>query len=260
MASVHTQQGLGAENVHLAFGGVKVLNDVSVRFAAGQVTGLIGPNGAGKTSFFNCLTGHYRNDKGAISLDGVALNGITPPRRARLGIARTFQHVALSPELSVVENVMFGLHATRTSGLLDAFVPMPSHLSDRGSTRDSAMTALEAVGLADIADRPAHLVAPGTLRLVELARAMVGKPRALLLDEPAAGLNSSETRELIETLRKIAAPDLVMVVVEHDMDLIMQICDVIHVLNFGSLIASGTPSEIRADKTVAEVYLGAGDE
>jgi branched-chain amino acid transport system ATP-binding protein len=260
MDVLQQNHGLAADGVHLAFGGVKVLNEVSVRFAPGQVTGLIGPNGAGKTSFFNCLTGHYRNDKGAISLDGAALNGIAPAQRARRGIARTFQHVALSPELSVVENVMFGLHASRRSGLLDAFIPLPPSLSDREATRHRALGALEAVGLAVIADRPAHLVAPGTLRLVELARAMVGRPRALLLDEPAAGLNSSETRELIETLRKIAAPDLVMVVVEHDMDLIMQICDVIHVLNFGTLIASGTPAEIRADKVVAEVYLGGGDE
>ncbi|HEV7337526.1 MAG TPA: ABC transporter ATP-binding protein [Bosea sp. (in: a-proteobacteria)] len=260
MTQAQHAHGLTARDIHLGFGGVKVLKDVSVSFKPGHVTGLIGPNGAGKTSFFNCLTGHYRNDSGEISLDGVALNGVAPPSRARLGIARTFQHVALSPELSVVENVMFGLHASRKSGLMDAFVPLPGSLSDRDESRTKAVGALAAVGLEAIADEPAHVVAPGTLRLVELARAMVGKPRALLLDEPAAGLNSSETRELIETLQRIAAPDLVMVVVEHDMELIMKICDVIHVLNFGALIASGTPEEIRSNKLVAEVYLGAADD
>lgn len=258
--TVATQQGLTAENVKLAFGGVEVLKDVSVSFKPGQVTGLIGPNGAGKTSFFNCLTGHYRNGGGQVRLDGAPLNRVTPARRARLGIARTFQHVALSPELSVIENVTFGLHAARSSGLFDAFVPLPANLSDRSEARFRAMQALEAVGLGAIANEPAHVIAPGTLRLVELARAMAGRPRALLLDEPAAGLNSSETHELIHTLKALAAPDLVMVVVEHDMDLIMEICDVIHVLNFGALIASGTPAEIRSDKTVAEVYLGASDE
>ena len=252
--------GLVAKDVNLAFGGLQVLKNVSVSFGPGAITGLIGPNGAGKTSFFNCLTGLYRPSSGDISLDGRELKGVSASRRARLGIARTFQHVALSPELSVAENVQFGLHASRTSGLADALLPLPSAWSDREESRHKAIEALSLVGLSDLADVPAGGVAPGTLRLVELARAMVGRPRALLLDEPAAGLNSSETKDLVHTLRQIASSDLVMIVVEHDMDLIMQICDVINVLNFGSLIAAGSPAEVQANPLVAEVYLGAADD
>lgn len=246
-------------HVDLSFGGLHVLKDVSLSFRPGEITGLIGPNGAGKTSYFNCLTGHYRPSRGTVSFAGEAINTVPTVQRARLGIVRTFQHAALCSELSLLENVIVGLNTTRTSGWADALLPLPPRLSDRSQAREAAMAALDLVGLGNRADQPAAIAAPGVMRLVELARACVGTPRAILLDEPAAGLNSTETAELAAIIQQLRAPDQVIVVVEHDMDLIMGICDRIHVLNFGEVVASGTPAEIQRDPRVAEIYLGSSD-
>lgn len=251
---------LAVRNLSLRFGGLQVLHDVTLPFAAGGITGLIGPNGAGKTSFFNCLTGHYRPSEGVVMLAGETLNTRPTAERARMGIARTFQHAALSPELTLAENVVVGLNTTRRSGWLDALLPLPAALSDRAEAMDRAVAALDAVGLADKADLPASVAAPGVMRLAELARAAVSKPRVVLLDEPAAGLNPAETAELSRMILALRSPDRVIVVVEHDMDLIMSVCDRIHVLNFGVVVTSGTPDEIQADPRVAEIYLGASDE
>ncbi len=248
------------ESGELRFGGLHVLKDVSLAFRPGVITGLIGPNGAGKTSFFNCLTGHYRLSRGTVAFDGEVLNSVPTVGRARRGIVRTFQHAALCSELSLLENVIVGLNTSRRSGWLDALLPLPERLSDRAQARDLAWAALERVGLAAQADVLAATAAPGVMRLVELARASVGDPRVILLDEPAAGLNSAETAELARIIQRLKAPGRVIVVVEHDMELIMGICDAIHVLNFGAVVASGTPAEIQRDPRVAEIYLGSGDE
>lgn len=251
---------LQADGLSLAFGGHRVLADVSLDFRAGQVTGLIGPNGAGKTSLFNCLTGLYRPQAGRIALGAMRLEGLAPARRARQGLARSFQHVALSADLSVVENVMFGRARLGRAGWADAFLPLPRGRRERAEARAAAEAVLARLGLSDVAEASPAALPPGTQRLVEIARAIVAEPRVLLLDEPAAGLNAAETRQLTEALRALAAPGFVMVVVEHDMDLIMAVCDRIHVLNFGHLIASGTPAEIRADPEVVRVYLGDPDD
>ncbi len=248
------------KNVDLSFGGLHVLRDVSLDFQPGEITGLIGPNGAGKTSFFNCLTGHYRPSRGTVSYDGEVLNAVPTVGRADRGIVRTFQHAALSSELTLLENVIVGLNTARRSGWIDALLPIPRRFGDRDEAENRARRALEFVGLGDHAALLAANAAPGVMRLVELARAGVGDPRVVLLDEPAAGLNSTETAALADTIGKLRASGRIIIVVEHDMDLIMGICDRIHVLNFGAVVTSGTPAEIRCDPRVAEIYLGTGDD
>ncbi|CAM4141615.1 Lipopolysaccharide export system ATP-binding protein LptB [Bordetella tumbae] len=248
------------DDLSLSFGGIQVLQHVGVRLLPGEITGLIGPNGAGKTSFFNCLTGLYCPQQGSILLGGEHLEKMAPTERAARGFSRSFQHVALCPELSVVENVMIGLDREASVGWLDAFLPLPKGKKENALHRERALSALDRLGVSQVADvMPAELP-PGVLRLAEIARAIAGHPRVLLLDEPAAGLNSVETADLAAALKKLRAPGLVLVVVEHDMDLIMEVCDTIHVLNVGTLLASGNPEQIRSNRDVVRVYLGDEDD
>lgn len=255
-----TASALCAQGLHLTFGAVQVLQDVSLDLQPGCITGLIGPNGAGKTSLFNCLTGLYHPQRGTISFGEATLTGVPPDRRARLGISRSFQHMALSPDLTVLENVMVGLTLVRTSGWPGALLPLPSANRERAEAERKAMAALASLGIEDVASLLPSELPPGTLRLVEIARAMAGAPRALLLDEPAAGLNAVETRDLMRALQRLVHPGLVVVVVEHDMDLIMQLCHRIYVLSFGQVIACGTPDEVRSDPEVVRIYLGDPDD
>lgn len=251
---------LSVEGLALSFGGNHVLQDIAVNFAPGEITGLIGPNGAGKTSFFNCLTGLYSPQKGRISLGAQRVEKMLPPERSAMGFSRSFQHVALCPELTVLENVVIGLHRHSKAGWLDAFLPLPGGRKERARNYEQAHAALARLGIAGVADEMPAQLPPGVLRLAEIARATAGEPRVLLLDEPAAGLNSEETRELSAALKSLRSPDLVLVVVEHDMDLIMDVCDTIHVLNVGRLLASGRPETIRSNPEVVRVYLGDDDE
>jgi branched-chain amino acid transport system ATP-binding protein len=252
--------GLRIEHLSLSFGGVQVLHDVAMDLQPGQITGLIGPNGAGKTSFFNCLTGLYFPQQGSIRLGEIRLEGVPPAGRAALGFSRSFQHVALCPELSVVENVMIGLNRQSVAGWLDAFTPLDRGRRERRRNRELALQALARLGIDSVADHSPGGLPPGVLRLAEIARAIAGSPCALLLDEPAAGLNASETHELAIALKRLRSASLVLVVVEHDMDLIMEVCDTIHVLSAGRLLASGSPSDIRANPEVVRIYLGDDDE
>lgn len=251
---------LRGEGIALAFGGIKVLKDLDVEFRPGEITGLIGPNGAGKTSLFNCLTGAYQPQHGTISYAGQPLDGLSPAARAQKGVVRSFQTVALCPDLTVLENVMIGLSRNYHAGWANAFLPLPRGRREWEEMRAAAEGALAGLGLADASHLHPGQLPPGMQRLVEIARAIVGRPSVLLLDEPAAGLNNSETRDLTRTLRGLAAPDLVMVVVEHDMDLVMSICDRIYVLNFGAFVACGSPQEIRNDPEVVRIYLGSDDD
>ncbi|RAI00846.1 ABC transporter ATP-binding protein [Acuticoccus sediminis] len=255
-----TNHALVGEGVSLSFGGIKVLKGLDVEFRPGEITGLIGPNGAGKTSLFNCLTGAYRPTQGSIRYAGDPLDGLPPARRAEKGVVRSFQTVALCPDLTVVENVMLGLARDYHAGWLSAFLPLPRGRRECADMRLRAMAALAELGLDGVAERYPTEVPPGTQRLVEIARAIAGKPSVLLLDEPAAGLNNAETRDLTRALRSLAAPNLVMVVVEHDMDLVMSICDRIYVLNFGEFVACGPPDVIRQDPDVQRIYLGTDDD
>lgn len=251
---------LTGDGITLSFGGIKVLKGLDVQFRAGEITGLIGPNGAGKTSLFNCLTGAYSPQQGTIAYGGEKLNGLPPAARAAKGIVRSFQHVALCPDLTVRENVMMGIARNGRAGWMSAFLPLPQGRRERDGMSRAADEALADLGLANVGDKLPSELPPGMQRLVEIARAVVGKPKVLMLDEPAAGLNNSETRDLTSVLRKLASTDLVMVVVEHDMDLVMSICDRIYVLNFGEFVAVGTPEDVRSNPDVVRIYLGSDDD
>ncbi|MDR5781095.1 ABC transporter ATP-binding protein [Caballeronia sp. LZ065] len=253
-------QALIVSDLALSFGGNFVLKDVNVCFEPGQITGLIGPNGAGKTSFFNCLTGLYSPQRGSILFGDTRVDRWLPMQRAAVGFSRSFQHVALSAELTIVENVMVGLDKHSRAGWSEAFLPLPKGSTERKRNRSRAMEALVHLGIAETADFLPAALPPGVLRLAEIARAMVGSPNVLLLDEPAAGLNSVETRDLAVGLRKLRSKDLVLVVVEHDMDLIMDVCDTIHVLSAGRLLVSGSPAHVRTHPEVVRVYLGDDSE
>lgn len=250
---------LVVEDLSLSFGGIQVLQHIALHLKSGEITGLIGPNGAGKTSFFNCLTGLYSPQQGSIRLGSQHLEGVPPTGRAALGFSRSFQHVALCPELTVAENVMIGLDRQSSANWLDAFLPLPRGRAERSRNRERALGALDRLGVLHVADDYPAQLPPGVLRLAEIARAIAGDPRVLLLDEPAAGLNSIETGDLSSALKRLRAPGLVLVVVEHDMDLIMDVCDTIHVLNVGRLLASGSPEEVRGNPDVVRVYLGDED-
>jgi branched-chain amino acid transport system ATP-binding protein len=235
---------LEVRGVTVRFGGVTAVDAASLGAEAGQVTGLIGPNGAGKTTLFNVVSGLRRPDAGRVLLDGADVTRAGPHRRARRGVARTFQRLEAFGSLSVRENVLVAAEIHRRWGRGGR---PPGRVADALVAR---------VGLARFADHRADAVPTGVARLLELARALATDPRLLLLDEPSSGLDGEETRAFGALLRELAAEDRAVLLVEHDVDLIMDVCDRIHVLDFGAVIATGTPAEIRDDPRVREVYLG----
>jgi branched-chain amino acid transport system ATP-binding protein len=246
---------LDVSGVTVRFGGLTALDDVSLNAAPRQITGIIGPNGAGKTTLLNSVCGFVRPTSGTISLDGHDITGIRPHRLADLGIARTLQGVGLFRGLSVAENVMVGATHVARAGFWSALFGLPWSDRDERRLREQAMAALSRVGVAEMADSMPETLAYGVRKRVALARALVGHPRLLLLDEPASGLSEKELPELGQLIREFAA-EASVVVIEHRMDLMMSICDAIFVLDFGKLIATGTPEQVWEDTAVTAAYLG----
>jgi len=246
---------LDVSGVTVRFGGLTALDDVSLNAAPRQITGIIGPNGAGKTTLLNSVCGFVKPSSGMISLDGHNITGIRPHRLADLGIARTLQGVGLFRGLSVAENVMIGATHVARAGFWSALFGLPWSDRDERRLRERAMAALSRVGAAEMADSMPDTLAYGVRKRVALARALVGHPRLLLLDEPASGLSEKELPELGQLIREFAA-EASVVVIEHRMDLMMSICDTIFVLDFGKLIATGTPEQVQADPAVTAAYLG----
>lgn len=247
---------LEIRDVTVRFGGLTALDGVSLTAAPRRITGIIGPNGAGKTTLLNTACGFVRPQSGTVSFDGRALTGLRAHRLAGLGIARTLQGVGLFRGLSVVENVMVGATPSARAGVWSALFGLPRSDRDEKRLRAQATQALERLGVAALADRMPDTLSYGLRKRVALARALAARPRLVLLDEPASGLPENELPELGDLIRDLAA-DAGVVVIEHRMDLVMSVCDTIFVLDFGKLIASGSPAEVQADPAVTAAYLGA---
>jgi len=227
------------------FGGHMAVDQVSLSVEQGSITGLIGPNGAGKTTTFNVITGLQPPTRGRVRLDGDDITSLSAPKRARAGVARTFQRLELFGSLTVLDNVLTAAELNKVSG------EDPHH---------AALDQLERVGLSDVARTRADSLSTGNARLLELARALACHPRVLLLDEPASGLDDEESARFAEILAELAADGLAILLVEHDVPLVMRLCDQITVLNFGRVLAQGTAQEIQSDEAVIEAYLGQGPD
>jgi branched-chain amino acid transport system ATP-binding protein len=246
---------LDVRSVTVRFGGITALDDVSLTAAPRRVTGIIGPNGAGKTTLLNVLCGLVRPESGQIRFDGRELTRLRPHKLAALGIARTLQGVGLFDGLSVAENVMVGATSHARAGFWSGLFGLPRSDRDERQLRQLAVEALDRVGAADLADAMPGTLAYGLRKRVALARALVARPRLLLLDEPASGLSESELPELGGLISRLT-DDTSVVVIEHRMDLMMSVCHTITVLDFGKVIADGTPAEVQASPAVTAAYLG----
>jgi branched-chain amino acid transport system ATP-binding protein len=251
---------LQVDSLSKYFGGVKAVDGVSFELEKGEILALIGPNGAGKTTCFNVVNGLLPPSAGRVFLEGEDLTPLPPYRRARRGLARTFQNIQLFGGMSVMENVLAGGHLRRRTGTLAALLPLPGVRQAEARARDGAEEWLNLVGLADKADWPADALAYGEQRRLEIARALAQQPKLLLLDEPAAGLNPRETEDLMALLANLRDLGITLFIIEHDMNLVMGLSDRIVVLDQGQVIATGEPKEIRNDPRVIEAYLGREEE
>lgn len=256
---------LEVEDLSQNFGGLRALNDLSLHVDASEIVALIGPNGAGKTTFFNCVTGIYTPTEGRVYLydthgERHLLNGRKPHAITALGMARTFQNIRLFNEMTVLENVMVGRHCRTRAGILGALGRGPRTRREEQESIDLSYALLESVNLQDLWNETARNLAYGAQRRLEIARALATEPRMLLLDEPAAGMNPQETRELETLVRGIrASREISILLIEHDMSMVMSLSDRIYVMEYGSCIAQGTPEEVRGDPRVIKAYLGESD-
>jgi len=245
-----------ADDLERSFGGVRALDGAAVQVAKGEVHGLIGPNGAGKTTLLNVVSGLFRPTRGRILLGGERIDGLPPHRIAALGITRTYQNIRLFPGLTALENVMVGAHLVRPGDTLRRMLFLRSARADEVKARDAALQLLSRVGLRDRAHHRVSGLSYGDQRRVEIARALASSPRVVLLDEPTAGMNAAEVQAVATVIRQVASEGQSVVLVEHNVQLVMQVCDRITVLNFGKVITHGEPRHVSTHPEVIAAYLG----
>jgi branched-chain amino acid transport system ATP-binding protein len=248
---------LETHHLGIDFGGLSAVSEFNITVGRTEITGLIGPNGAGKTTVFNLLTNVYKPTRGTILLDGVSTAGKNTAQLNRMGIARTFQNIRLFKDMTVAENVLVGLHHEMDYTLTEALLRLPRYWRGEKIARKRALELLSIFHMQDMAEHTAGSLPYGAQRRLEILRALATNPSLLLLDEPAAGMNPSETSELMENIRRIRDTfGIAVLLIEHDMNLVMGICEGIAVLNYGKIIAKGTPEEIKSNPEVIEAYLG----
>ena len=248
---------LDVRNLGIDFGGLTAVDGFNITIGPTEISGLIGPNGAGKTTIFNLLTSVYQPTRGSILINGIDTKGMTTHKVNKLGIARTFQNIRLFTDMTALDNVKVGMHNEIKCSFLSSLLHLPSYYKAEKKANQKAMELLDFMGLADVADKKAGSLPYGVQRRLEIVRALATNPSIILLDEPAAGMNPSETTELMHQIRRIRDNfHIAIFLIEHDMNLVMNVCEAIAVVNYGRIIAKGTPEEIRQNPAVIEAYLG----